>query len=167
MDPVSRRLTAAAMGITFALSRDEELERTRLDLERARMTAEDLRNGGGPDTSFMHQQYGKHKLIRDECHREYKYRLHPTGCSLTVRKRIKTSKDACDALQYERDIALHYLAREFRKNPYTLGYSDMKWAFNELEMTSEDVEELAKDNRGYVALGLDADEEDETSEEQT
>lgn len=43
MDPVSRRLASAAMGVAFALSRDEELEQTRLDLERARMTAEDFR----------------------------------------------------------------------------------------------------------------------------
>ena len=47
MDPVSRRLAAAAMGLAFGLSRDEELEKTRLDLERARMEREDFRNGGG------------------------------------------------------------------------------------------------------------------------
>ena len=54
MDPVSRRLAAAAMGLALGLSRDEELEKTRLDLERARMEREDFRNGAGPDTAFMH-----------------------------------------------------------------------------------------------------------------
>ena len=54
MDPVSRRLAAAAMGLAFGLSRDEELEKTRLDLERARMEREDFRNGAGPNTAFMH-----------------------------------------------------------------------------------------------------------------
>ena len=54
MDPVSRRLAAAAMGLAFGLSRDEELEKTRLDLERARMEREDFRNGAGPNTNFMH-----------------------------------------------------------------------------------------------------------------
>jgi hypothetical protein len=34
------------MGLAFGLSRDEELEKTRLDLERARMEREDFRNGG-------------------------------------------------------------------------------------------------------------------------
>ena len=42
MDPVSRRLAAAAMGVVFDLSREEELEKTRLDLERARMEREDF-----------------------------------------------------------------------------------------------------------------------------
>ena len=43
MDPVSRRLAAAAMGVVFGLSRDDELEKTRLDLERARMDLERAR----------------------------------------------------------------------------------------------------------------------------
>ena len=46
MDPISRQLAAAAMGLVFALSRDDELEKTRLDLERARMEREDFRQGG-------------------------------------------------------------------------------------------------------------------------
>ena len=53
MDPVSRRLAAAAMGLAFGLSRDEELEKTRLDLERARMEREDFRNGAGPTTEML------------------------------------------------------------------------------------------------------------------
>ena len=53
MDPVSRRLAAAAMGLAFGLSRDEELEKTRLDLERARMEREDFRNGAGPITEIL------------------------------------------------------------------------------------------------------------------
>ena len=60
MDPVSRRLAAAAMGLAFGLSRDEELEKTRLDLERARMEREDFRNGGGPNTYYMHFVKGVH-----------------------------------------------------------------------------------------------------------
>ena len=57
MDPVSRRLASAAMGFVFAMARDEkleELDKTRLDLERARMEREDFRSGSGIDTSFMH-----------------------------------------------------------------------------------------------------------------
>ena len=53
MDPVSRRLAAAAMGLVLGLSRDEELEKTRLDLERARMEREDFRHGNGPNVAFM------------------------------------------------------------------------------------------------------------------
>ena len=55
MDPVSRRLAAAAMGLAFGLSRDEELEKTRLDLERARMEREDFRNGAGPITEILQE----------------------------------------------------------------------------------------------------------------
>ena len=62
MDPVSRRLASAAMGFVFAMARDEELDeldKTRLDLERARMEREDFRNGSGIDTSFMHDDVSK------------------------------------------------------------------------------------------------------------
>ena len=73
MDPVSRRLAAAAMGLAFGLSRDEELERTRLDLERARMEREDFRQGGGPDTAFMHRarDHSSAPFMRKESERAY------------------------------------------------------------------------------------------------
>ena len=67
MDPVSRRLAAAAMGLAFGLSRDEELEKTRLDLERARMEREDFRNGAGPNTEILQTSsigYGKEHFAR-------------------------------------------------------------------------------------------------------
>ena len=77
MDPVSRQLAAAAMGLVFALSRDDELEKTRLDLERARMMAEDFRNGGGPNTDFMHFAITEFDLPMDQYDRVYKYRMNP------------------------------------------------------------------------------------------
>ena len=67
MDPVSRRLAAAAMGLAFGLSRDEELEKTRLDLERARMEREDFRNGAGPVMEILHESqvgWGKQHFAR-------------------------------------------------------------------------------------------------------
>ena len=67
MDPVSRRLAAAAMGLAFGLSRDEELEKTRLDLERARMEREDFRNGAGPITEILQTSsigWGKEHFAR-------------------------------------------------------------------------------------------------------
>ena len=117
---------------------------------------------------------------------------------MTVRRRIKTSKKACDDLQYERDIALQALARGFRTFELTarkhvkttisacdaLHYGrdvalnalsreistcegDVRQAFDELEMTSEEVEEFARDGKGPIDLRLDADsEEEETSEEE-
>ena len=46
------------------------------------------------------------------------------------------------------EIALHSLARELRRQiPLDEGYSDMWHAFNQLNMTSEDVE---RDGKGRV-----------------
>ena len=100
MDPVSRRLTAAAMGLAFGLGRDDELEQTRLDLERARMEREDFRNGGGPDTSFMHEVY-PHKTPK-EYERMYKLLMKPyvhVQYQDTARKALKRSLQDCDVFQ--------------------------------------------------------------------
>ena len=81
MDPVSRQLAAAAMGVVFALSRDDELEKTRLDLERARMEREDFRQGAGPDTRFMHDAPEKGSLSQAQYARTYKYLMRPCRIS--------------------------------------------------------------------------------------
>ena len=73
LDPVSARLARAALETVLLLSRDAELERTRLDLERARMTAEDFRSGGGPASG----------LLRHVQPREI------DKCQFTVRQRIE------------------------------------------------------------------------------
>ena len=112
MDPVSRRLAAAAMGVAFGLSRDEELERTRLDLERARMEREDFRQGGGPDTSFMHHDYIRTPLRRKEYEREYKYMLQPrVKYQKTTRQVLKQTKQTCKALQNDLEFAVDALKR--------------------------------------------------------
>ena len=85
MDPVSRRLAAAAMGLAFGLSRDEELEKTRLDLERARMEREDFRYGKGPDTQMIqHSQVG---LRKEHFARIYANALNPSN--ETVNQRLR------------------------------------------------------------------------------
>ena len=114
MDPISRRLVAAAMGLAFGLSRDEELEKTRLDLERARMEREDFRNGGGPDTAFIHRdphwnaRYGVPKEIdRKEYERVYKYMMQPhVEYQDTARKALKKSKRMCEVLLEDLDAAV-------------------------------------------------------------
>ena len=119
MDPVSRRLVAAAMGLAFGLSRDEELEKTRLDLERARMEREDFRNGGGPDTAFIHRdphwnaRYGVSKEIhRKEYERVYKYMMRPhLEYQDTARKELKRSRQMCDVLQEDLEVAVASLKR--------------------------------------------------------
>ena len=112
MDPVSRRLTAAAMGLAFGLSRDDELEQTRLDLERARMEREDFRNGGGPETSFMHTVY-PHQTPK-EYERMYKFLMKPyvhVEYQDTVRKALKRSLQYCDNLQEDLEVAVAALKR--------------------------------------------------------
>ena len=83
MDPVSRRLAAAAMGLAFGLSRDEELEKTRLDLERARMEREDFRNGAGPNTNFMH--YTRDRRFWTKFEESYNNRM--AGEIITMRQK--------------------------------------------------------------------------------
>ena len=85
MDPVSRRLAAAAMGLAFGLSHDEELEKTRLDLERARMEREDFRYGKGPVTEMI--QYSQVGLTKEHFARIYANALNPSN--ETVNKRLR------------------------------------------------------------------------------
>lgn len=46
--------TGVAMQLHIADATRDAMAALMLDLERARMTSEDLRNGGGPNTDFMH-----------------------------------------------------------------------------------------------------------------
>ena len=92
MDPVSRRLAAAAMGLAFGLSRDEELEKTRLDLERARMEREDFRNVAGPDTEML--QASQVNLGKNNFARMYATALNPSNS--TVNKRRRAQQNALD-----------------------------------------------------------------------
>ena len=106
MDPVSRRLAAAAMGLAFGLSRDEELEKTRLDLERARMEREDFRQGSGLDTSFMQEDVELYDSA-EQYERVYKYKMQPDGrFEETARKRQKRLDEVCSSLQDDLEIAL-------------------------------------------------------------
>ena len=94
MDPVSRRLAAAAMGLAFGLSRDEELEKTRLDLERARMEREDFRNGAGPITEIQQtSSIGWRK--------EHFARMYATGLlsDETANKRRRTEANSFDEIR--------------------------------------------------------------------
>ena len=155
MDPVSRQLAAAAMGLVFALSRDDELEKTRLDLERARMTAEDFRNGGGPDTDFMHQD-----APRDEYERLYKYRMNPRlQYQMPMRMTSKRTRDTCDTLLDDLEIATCSLARIARHCPKPS--LEANQALDALQYSSEDVMDRANDGRGFINLMMDAD-SDET-----
>ena len=111
MDPVSRRLVAAAMGLAFGLSRDEELEKTRLDLERARMEREDFRNGGGPNTRFIHSDVARYGTPK-EYERVYKYMMQPhVEYQDTARKALKKSDRMCEVLQEDLDLTVAALKR--------------------------------------------------------
>ena len=111
MDPVSRRLVAAAMGLAFGLSRDEKLEKTRLDLERARMEREDFRNGGGPNTAFIHSDVARYGTPK-EYERVYRYMMQPrVEYQDTARKALKRSRRMCDVLQEDLEVAVAALKR--------------------------------------------------------
>jgi hypothetical protein len=96
------------MGLAFGLSRDKELEQTRLDLERARMEREDFRNGGGPDTSFMH--YDDSYRTPQESERIYQYCVRPrVEYQLTARQTLKRVRQDIDILQRDFYFALDAL----------------------------------------------------------
>ena len=102
LDPVSARLTRAALETVLLLSRDAELEKTRLDLERARMTAEDFRSGGGPASGLLLQslrpaqpreidkcQFTVHQWIEQITSNAYNmFRVATSGPSRAFERRI-------------------------------------------------------------------------------
>ena len=156
MDPVSRQLAAAAMGLVFALSRDDELEKMRLDLERARMTVEDFRQGGGPDTRFMH-------VCHAEYDRVYKWHVRPrVEYQNTARKALKRSIEICDGVEESLQMATRALARIARDGPRKRNVAIS--ALDDLCLDSEEAERVANDGRGAMPLGL-ADDPEERSDE--
>jgi hypothetical protein len=95
------------MGLAFGLSRDEELEKTRLDLERARMEREDFRQGYGPDTSFMHHDPSLYS--GDNYQRAYEYSVRPR--QTTVRKTLDFANENIVALDEDRRVCVDALKR--------------------------------------------------------
>ena len=159
MDPVSRQLAAAAMGLVFALSRDDELEKTRLDLERARMEREDFRNGGGPDTHIMHDAPEKGSLSQARYASAYKYLMRPrVEYQNTARKILKWSITNFDHAQEDLQMATHALARIARDGPGKR-YVALA-ALEALSFDSEEVERVANDGQGAMRLGLPNDYEE-------
>jgi len=164
MDPVSRQLAAAAMGLVFALSRDDELEKTRLDLERARMEREDFRNGGGPDTHIMHDAPEKGSLSRAQYARTYEYLMRPrVEYQNTARKILKWSITNCDHVQEDLQRATHALARIARDGPRKRKVAIS--ALDDLCLDNEEAERVANDGRGAMPLGLAKDPEEHSEED--
>ena len=162
MDPVSRQLAAAAMGLVFALSRDDELEKTRLDLERARMEREDFRNGGGPDTHIMHD--APVKGSQDYYARAYKYHMQPrVEYQQTTRKERKHTIQICNELEEQLRVATQVLARIARDGPRKRNVALS--ALDDLCLDSEEAERVADDGRGAMPLGLANDSEEHSEED--
>jgi hypothetical protein len=97
------------MGLAFGLSRDDELEQTRLDLERARMEREDFRNGGGPNSSFIHSDVARYGTPK-EYERVYRYLMRPhVEYQDTARMTLKRSRRMCEVLQEDLEVAVDAL----------------------------------------------------------
>ena len=142
MDPVSRRLASAAMGVVFALSRDEELEKTRLDLERSRMTTEDFRQGGGPDTTYMHRTTWKDVPWNI-------YGMLVSNRTLSVRGRqMRVDRELGDWQRQRQEVA-GALARIIRTEPLPQEvFEEARDFFNAYRYDSAEVREFAQDGRG-------------------
>ena len=151
MDSVSRRIGSAALGVAFGLSRDEELEKVKLDLERSRMTAEDYRQGGGPDTSFMHAP-----VISPADHKVYKLCVEQTKVS--ARQRQRWTDDELVRTQHDRRNAVESLARIIRTTPLPgTVFNEAQEYFDSLRYDSAEVRVFAQDGRGHMNLHLDGD----------
>ena len=162
MDPVSRQLAAAAMGVVFALSRDAELEKTRLDLERARMEREDFRNGGGPDTNIMHDApvKGSQHYYARAC----KYHMRPiVEYQETTRNALKRSIVICNGVADGLEMATQALARIARDGPRKRNVAIS--ALDDLCLDSEEAARVANDGRGAMPLGLANDSEEHSEED--
>ena len=163
MDPVSRRLAAAAMVLAFGLSRDEELEKTRLDLERARMEREDFRNGAGPCTAFMHYTVDRPYWTNYEAC--YKDRM--TAETSTMRKHDKDSeklygglsegfnkmsRDLVSARTLLAKVVLENITKRRKLSEPTV--NGIVQHFRKADFDDDDVEEYANDDLGEVSIGL-------------
>ena len=154
MDPVSRRLAAAAMGLVLGLSRDEELEKTRLDLERARMEREDFRNGAGPVTEIRQEsQVGWRK--------EHFARMYANGLlsEETMNKRQRIQCVMIDDMRDDLVPARTLLQKVHREYVQTKQLSDA--TVNEIVdlviFSDTDVDSSHEDISSDVDVGLDDD----------
>jgi hypothetical protein len=122
------------MGLAFGLSRDEELEKTRLDLERARMEREDFRQGGGPDTKFM--QTDVKDFSPEVYERLYKYKMRPDPrFQESAGKREKKTSEICDHLQHDLELAFAALKHIARHG----GTDDVIRACEDVGLSPEDI----------------------------
>ena len=78
------------------------------------MEREDFRNGGGPNTAFIHCDPHVYALygVPKDYERMYKYMMRPrVEYHETARKALKRSNRMCDALQEDLDVAASILRR--------------------------------------------------------
>ena len=164
MDPVSRRLAAAAMGVVFGLSRDEELEATRLDLERARMEREDFRNGAGPDTAFMHYDMGPFPAMYETCYRERMKAGHTMRKNVEVRLK-EQNETAADLIEARSLLAKVVRGNMLKKRTLSQTTANrIVEYFSNAQFDDDDVEGYAGDGLGEIEIGTSdsTDEETET-----
>ena len=158
------QLACAAAGIAAQLHRDEAnaaaLAAVTLDLERARMTAEDFRNGGGPNTAFMHWPMNALAV-------QQRGALYPRLVALsreTMRdheRLLQRGLEHLDDLTELTSETLAVLARLVRaRGSRSAVHGAMDAAedlFNAHGWSSRDVEAAAADGVGPMSLGLEAD----------
>jgi hypothetical protein len=152
------RLACAAAGIVaqfHAPALAASLATAMLDLERARMTAEDMRNGYGPDTTLMHRPPARNERSRRQDHAIYRFCVaRPDG---TMREQVRRLQRDVVRLERMRNSALAVLARMVRAGSPSIAFIEAFSVFDALGMDSIRVEELADDGRGYIRLGFTAD----------
>jgi dienelactone hydrolase len=131
---------------------------------KARMEREDFRNGGGPDTRFMHDAPEKDSISRALYARTYKYLMRPrVEYQNTARKALKQSIQICNDVQHSLETATHALARIARDGPRKRKVAIS--ALDDLCLDSEEAERVANDGYGAMPLGLAKDSEEHFEED--
>ena len=157
MDPVSRRLAAAAMGLAFGLSRDEELEKTRLDLERARMEREDFRQGNGPYVDMQEETLNSNDISP----RRYRNRLRTKRTWRRAMQQETKLREGFASNWWSAREAMCIDLRESARKRRRL--HAIYRLFKRRGYSNDQIADHAYDRKGDIDVGLDDDVSDTSS----
>ena len=136
------------------------MERSRLMLERARMTAEDYRQGGGPELG-SYTTIPVFATIRAYAG----FRPYARVAARVVTQELEHSLSESEG---QRNSAFKTLARMWRSGSLPEAHTnDVIYLFNAAALTNEAVERIAEDNLGPMPHGMLEDSEEEETEEET
>ncbi len=135
------------------------LERSRLALDRARMTAEDYRQGGGPEL-------GSYTTIPVFATIRAYAGFRPYNARVAARVVTQELEHSLSESKGQRNEAFKLLARMWRSGSLPEGHTDeLIDLFNDAALTNEAVERFAEDDLGPMPHEMLPDSEEEVDSE--